>query len=119
MSTDPLWFSACLRFVVLVEGAEADGHYADSVIVFRASEWDEAHARAVSIGRARETTYRNTDGATAVWRLKEVRTLDQLGSDLDDGRELFWRTEPFAPAETFGIDTTFTPDRPRPTQTGV
>lgn len=40
-----------------------------------------------------------------VWRLKDVTILDQLGRELEDGREVFWRAEPFASDETFGVET--------------
>lgn len=119
MASELAWFSSCLRFVVLVEGDEGNGYYSDSVFAFRASGWDEAQARAVSIGRERETTYRNSDNRIVVWRLKEVRSLDQLGDDLADGREVFSRTEPLGPGETFRIDGDLALDDTRPSQSRV
>ena len=119
MSRDQLWFSACVRFVVLVDGADGAGHYADSVVVFRALDWDEAQARAIAIGREREAMYSNADGVPVMWRLKDVTTLDQLGRELEDGREVFWRTERFASGETFGVETRFRPDKSRPNQSGA
>ena len=119
MESEVSWFSACLRFVVLVEHSEESGHYSDSVFVFRASGWDDARAGAVSIGREHETTYRNVDADVVVWRLKQVLTLDQLGEELTDGREVFCRTESLPPGETFQIDGDFALSKTPPGQTGV
>jgi hypothetical protein len=68
--------------------------YEDSVVIFRAQDWDAAFRRALEIGRGMEVAYRNGDGVSVEKRLVEIRTLDELGDELSDGREVWC-----APAE--------------------
>jgi hypothetical protein len=105
------WFSASLRFATNV-GDEVPTHE-DSVIVFRASDWAVALQRAVGLGHEMEQRYKNIDQVPIERRLVEVRTLDELGASISDGREVYC-----APAESAGTP----PPRPedsRPDQTGV
>ena len=113
------WFSACLRLVVLIEH-EGATHYADSVVLFHASTWDAAFARALELGRGLETSYRNSDGQEVRWRLASVLTLDHLGPELPDGAEVHWRTKDLAAArEAIAFDVALEPEKSRPGQSGV
>ena len=106
------WFSASLRFTTQVADDEADQE--DSVILLRAPDWEVAFARAVALGRQMEQTYKNGVGATVEKRLVEVRTLDELGEAIPDGREVYC-----APVEANQAPVSSRPEDSRPTQTGV
>jgi hypothetical protein len=53
VSVNPVWFSALLRFVILVEG-EGASTLSRRLIVFRAPDFPEAKQRALEKGRAME-----------------------------------------------------------------
>ncbi len=105
------WFSVSLRFATNVGDEVAT--YEDSVIVFRAGGWDVALERAVGHGHDMEQRYENIDHVPVERRLIEVRTLDELGASITDGREVYC-----APAESAGAAPT-RPEDSRPGQTGV
>ena len=46
-----------------------------------ASDWDSAFQRALEIGRGLERSYSNSDGEQVTWRLRETRTLDEIGGE--------------------------------------
>jgi Domain of unknown function (DUF4288) len=119
MSSELCWFSTCLRFVVLIESDEEEGNFEDVVVVFRALDWEEARTRALSLGRAREQSYRNGVGSRVVRRLQEIRTLDQLGSELGDAREVYWQPAAFVAGEAFAFQETFNPELTSPDPSGV
>ena len=102
-----------MRFGTTVGDEPAD--YEDSVVIFRASGWDSALERALEVGRSMEESYGNPDDEMVRRRLIAIRTLDELGDELRDGREVYstrvTRDQP-------GDD----PERPedsKPMQTGV
>lgn len=113
------WYSACLRFVVLVEGHGAQ-HYNDQVRLVRAASFEDAFRRAVEVGTSAEQTYLNGDRERVRWALKEILTLDVLSSRLADGAEVFsWMPEIEAKDRTLLWDATFDPAHSNPSQTGV
>jgi hypothetical protein len=81
------WFSASLRFRIVIDDGDLD--FGESVVVFRAADWERAFARALAIGREMEASYENAESERVEHRLLAVRTLDQLGDELTDGREVF------------------------------
>ena len=106
------WFSASLRFATTVSATVVDRE--DSIIVFRADGWQAALPRAVELGRGMEETYENVEREPVERRLVEVRTLDELGASIEDGREVYCAR---------AVDESHVqPGRPedsRPLQTGV
>jgi len=102
-----------MRFGVTV--ADEGEDYEDSVVIFRASGWDSALARALEVGRGMEEVYDNADGETVRRRLIVVRTLDELGDELTDGREIY----SMRVARDQGGDDPERPEDSEPTQTGV
>lgn len=112
------WFSAMLRFVVLIEG-EGGTRLARSVIVFRSKDWPEAKMRARALGQGMEDTYTNGAGEEVRWRLESVETLDLLGRVIADGREVYSEPTPLPTGEVFEFDTEFDPSGTEPTQSGV
>lgn len=112
------WFSCGLRLVVHIEGVGCDT-FVLSISTFRAPDWEAAFRRALEIGREREDSYRNSDGALVQWRLVKVVTLDQLGDGDLDGREVYSEPQPVTDCGDECDITHLRPDRFRPTQSGV
>ena len=81
------WFSAKLRFLVLVEGAGTT-QVAESVHVFTSADWDAAMQRALQLGSSHESEYRNSNGARVRWRLHSVVTLDIIAANELNGAEV-------------------------------
>jgi hypothetical protein len=110
------WYSAKLRFVVLLEAAGAERLY-ESVIIFRARGFDDAHARAVGSGRGMEKDYAGGTGERVRWRLVEIVTLDVVQADSLDGAEIHCISLPLTEGESFGFDQIFEPEKSKPHQT--
>jgi hypothetical protein len=108
------WFSAKLRYAVLIESKGLDG-YMDSVFLFQGSEFEDAFQRAVAIGRKREQEYFNGDRQRVRWRLASIVSLDIL-PDFLDGAEIYSEPVPAA-GERIAFDYEFHPERSSPTQT--
>src|SRR4051812_26481167 len=83
------FYSARLLFIILVEGGPGKkrNHYDETVVVFKAASFDEAFARALTLGRKSETNYRNDDGHLVRWALVRVINLDWVGATID-GKEV-------------------------------
>ena len=115
--TSQVWWSASIRLVVFV-GADPVEHAA-SVVLFHAPEgdWDAAFQHALQAGYALEQSYVNGDGQQVTWRLRDVQTLDTIGTDIQDGREVFFTTTPIG-SEDVGV-ADLRPEETRPVQTGV
>lgn len=83
------FYSTRLLYVILV----ADGpgkkrnHYDETVIVFRAKDLEHAFARALEIGRSKETDYLNDKGQRIRWALNEIVAIDWIGRRVD-GKEV-------------------------------
>jgi hypothetical protein len=93
---------------------------AESVVLLRApdGDWDSAFQRAVSLGRGLERRYTNGDGQQVAWRLREIRTLDQIGTEITDGREVHFTVSSFSSdAPLTAAD--LRPEEARPGQSGV
>lgn len=94
------WFSAKLRLLRLVQDADPD--LAMEVIhVFRAREFDDAFQRALALGRGHENEYKNDEGKTVQWRLKEVGSSDLLRPQEIDGAEVHSEMVDSEPDERF------------------
>ena len=119
--TEPLatsWYSARVRLVVLV-GESGAAHYADSIFLFRSEGYDSAFRRALELGRGEEESYYNGDGARVAWRLKEILTLDELGTVLRDGAEVHYFSVPLGPDDQMNADSQLNPEGSVPSNTGV
>ena len=110
----PAWYSAALRLCVIIGGVEL-ANQVRSVVVFRADDFDDALARSLDLGHRLERTFTNGDGQEVRWALASVETLDELGDDITDGREIY--SEPLGAGD--GIVPPLTPERSTPTQSGV
>lgn len=83
------FYSARLLFIILVADSRGRkrNHYDESVIVFRAKGFSDAFKRALTLGRAQETVYKNDKGQKVRWALVEIRNLDCVGPKVD-GKEV-------------------------------
>lgn len=83
------FYSARLLFVILVAGrpGRKRNRYDESVIVFRARDFDHAFERALELGREREADYKNDKGQKVRWSLVEIINLDYVGRTVD-GKEV-------------------------------
>jgi len=109
------FYSARLLFIILV----ADGpgrkrnHYDDSVIVFRARNFDHAFKRALQLGRARETAYKNDSGQRVRWALVKIWNLDWIGPKVD-GKEVASHLHYHAGKERIPPGRIFHPEKSKP-----
>ncbi|MEP6695313.1 MAG: DUF4288 domain-containing protein [Pseudonocardiales bacterium] len=113
-----VWFSAMLRFMILVQGAGGD-QMSRSVILFRAEDFPAAKARAVEIGLSMERTYTSNTDEEVRWRLVNIETLDMLDDEISDGREVYSEPVSLAPGTTIPFDMEFQPASRAPGQSGV
>jgi hypothetical protein len=83
------YYSAWLTFIVLVDdGRPRKRHtYDDSIVLFRARDYEHAFERALDVGRSQETEYTNPYGQKVRWVLVEVVKLQRVGRRLD-GQEV-------------------------------
>jgi hypothetical protein len=106
-----------VRLVVLV--SEKPVREAESVVLLRApgGDWDSAFERALTVGRGLERNYVNEDGEPVRWRLRNIRTLDELGTEIADGREVFFKADAISSDRVMLAE--LRPEETRPGQTGV
>jgi hypothetical protein len=109
------WYSSKVRVVCLVQGHGAV-RYMDSVHLFKANDFPDAHAVAVRLGRKHETEYANGDGELVRWRLQCLISLDCIQGKLD-GAEVYSEPVPLEPGDAFAFDAAFRPEDSEPTQT--
>ncbi|GEL95435.1 DUF4288 domain-containing protein [Cellulomonas composti] len=112
------WFSAMLRMVVLVEGVGASRRVR-SLVLFRAADWAEARERALQLGLGAERSYPGGTGEQVRWRLEAVETIDLLGAEIVDGREVYAEPVDLDFGEAVAFDAEFRPEESEPGQSGV
>jgi hypothetical protein len=110
-----MWFSAMVRLLLSIED-EGPVDYWRSVFVFQAPDWEPARLRAIELGRAREESYLNVDGKEVELSLVEVETLDCLGDEPVDSREVYFESVPTGETKIEGV---FHPEDSKPGSTGV
>jgi hypothetical protein len=115
---EPSWFSASLRRICLIEGSGAVDAW-DEVFLQRASDWDKAFERALEIGKGREETYTNADGASVVSRFAEVVTLDEIRTNQLDGAEVFSSVAHVPTGNNTTSEHVFNPEESTPGSTGI
>lgn len=117
--TSESWWSASARLLVFVGGHVTER--TESVVLVRAptSDWDAAFQRALEAGRGLERTYVNSEGEQVIWRLVEIQTLDEIGHELADGREIYFTSQPLSQTDTRPDASDLRPESSTPTQSGV
>jgi hypothetical protein len=113
---DEKWFSANLRFVVLVEPWGGDTAY-DRLFMLKAKDFASAFDAAISIGRAEETEYRNSGAKRVIWRFMQLMSLDVISSSTLDRAEVHSQSVALTSAGRISFDQQFSPELSRPIQT--
>jgi hypothetical protein len=109
------FYSARLLFVCLVENSRVkkSNLYDDSIIVFRAKDFEHAFQRALEIGKSRETTYKNSTNQTVRWSLVEIVNIDWVGKIID-GKEVASKLHYCTTREPIPLRRRFRPERSKP-----
>lgn len=88
------WFSVVLEFEAQVHDAPTgdDGLCEASVRLINASDIEDAHKRAMDLGRESEHHYFNELGERVTWQFRGVVEVQEVGSEtIVDGIEVFSR----------------------------
>jgi hypothetical protein len=109
------FYSAWLTFIALVDnGRPRKTHtYDDSIILFRARDYDHAFDRALQLGRAQETQYTNPSGQVVRWALVEVVKLQRVGRRVE-GQEVSSLLDRRRAKEPVPYGKRFHPERSKP-----
>jgi hypothetical protein len=109
------FYSARLLFVCLVDDGKPKkkNMYDDSVVAFRAQDFDDAFRRAVEIGKAREHSYLSPDGHKVRWALVEILNLDWVGRKID-GAEVASKLHYRVSAKRINPKAKFHPEKSKP-----
>ena len=86
------WFLAELIQELIVEGDEHNIVWRNLTLV-RAVSPEEAFEKAMSLGSAGDTEYRNSDGALVTTRFRGISFLDVIHDPLEHGAELLFRSD--------------------------
>ena len=111
------FYSARLLFVVLVDQArhKKTNTYDESIVVFRARDFQDAFRRALELGRSREKEYENHKRQRVRWAFKEVVNLDFVGSRVD-GKEVASKLFRAQSEEPIEFEARFLPEKSKPDQ---
>lgn len=111
------FYSARLLYIILIDNQRSRrrNDYDETVVLFRANDFDHAFKRALELGRAAETRYVNDRGQTVRWALVEVVTLDCVGPSVE-GREVASKLHVRTTLKPVPFSTRFRPERSRPNQ---
>jgi hypothetical protein len=111
------YYSSKLLFAILVDDGRPRrrNHYDESVVLFRARNFDHAFQRALALGRAAEHRYKNGSGRNVRWALVEISTLDHVGRRLD-GQEVASRLHDRTSRIPVPFSARFRPKKSRPIQ---
>lgn len=103
---DAHWYLADLVMEFLIEGDPRNVVHINTHLV-EASSPDEAHHKALSLGRDAEHEFENTDGRLVRVRFLGLRDLNVIHDPLEDGAELIYQEEIGVPEEQ--LQTLVTP----------
>ncbi len=103
------FYSACLLFVLLNNDGKPrkKNLYDDSIVVFRARDFEDAFKRAIEIGKAR------VQGDSGYHKFVEVVNLDWVGRRVD-GKEVASTLHHRVTKTAISLETEFHPDKSKP-----
>ena len=90
-----------------------------SIVVFKSADFDSALPRALEIGRGMDESYTSGRGGGVRWYFMEIETIDMLGEELEDGREVHSRILPIPSGFAEEFPRTFAPEKSKPGYLGV
>ena len=110
----PFYSARLIYYILIDDGRRRRRHHCEeTVVVFRAQDYDHAFARALELGHAAETEYLNGAGQTVRWAFAAVETIDHVGSRLD-GAEVASRQHVRVSPKPLSASVRFHPERSRP-----
>ena len=111
------FYSARLLHIILVDDGKPRkrNRYNETVVVFKARDYEHAFARALELGRASETTYENGAGQPVRWAFVEVTNLDHLGRKID-GIEVASHLHTRVSREPIAPRVQFAPEQSEPSE---
>ena len=111
------FYSARLLYIILVDDGRPRrrNDHDETVVLFRATDFDHAFQRALELGRAAETQYVNGAGQAVRWTLVEVTTVDCIGARVE-GREVASRLHTRVAPKPVKFQSRFRPEKSRPGQ---
>lgn len=112
------WYSASIRRAVMV-GEDGIGSLWDSVVLISATTRDEAWEKATKRGKEFETAYLNGVKERVRLAFLGVLTIDELGTELRTGQEVYFSVEEFANPIPVSLDVAFFPERMKSGNSGV
>ncbi|HKW11873.1 MAG TPA: DUF4288 domain-containing protein [Gemmatimonadaceae bacterium] len=108
------FYSARLLYIILIDRQpRRRNEHDETVVLFRARDFEHAFTRALELGRAAETQYLNAYGQAVRWALVEVVTLDCVGGRVD-GREVASKLHARTASKPVAFNSRFRPERSRP-----
>lgn len=114
--SDLKWFSTKLRFAIMADPIGADT-LNDCLFILKATDFEAAFERAISIGHASEKEYRNSEGRLTQWRFKEIIFLDVIRSEDLDGCEVYSEPIHLSSQNMIPFEFEFSPRTSKPLQT--
>jgi hypothetical protein len=81
------WYLADLVEEIRVEGERRNVVHTNCTLI-RADSPDEAHTKAIALGKAGNTRYKNVNGKMVTIRFRGLRELNVIHDDLDHGAEI-------------------------------
>jgi hypothetical protein len=111
------FYSARLLYIILVDDGRPRrrNDHDETVVLFRARDFDHAFERALELGRAGETRYLNVAGQSVHWALVQVMTVDCVGARVE-GREVASTLHTRVAPKPVKFGTRFRPEKSRPHQ---
>ncbi|HRJ11125.1 MAG TPA: DUF4288 domain-containing protein [Prosthecobacter sp.] len=84
------WYAATLIVEVRVEGRKTCDAHLNTVLIQAASP-EDAHAKALVLGKEADADFINLQGRKAVLRFRGLRDLTFVCDELEHGAEILWR----------------------------
>ena len=111
------YYSARLLFIILIDDGKPRkrNRCDESIVVFKARDFEDAFRRAVEIGRENETDYLNYDGQKVRWAFVAVDGLDHVGKTVD-GMEVASKLHYRTSKQPVPFRRRFHPERSKPVQ---
>ncbi len=109
------FYSARLLFMILVDDGKPKkkNSYDESIVVFRAKDYNHALERALEIGKEKETNYKNHKNQKVRWAFVEIMNLDWVGRKVD-GKEVASCLHYRVSKEPVSPNRRFRPERSKP-----
>lgn len=119
LQNNMMWFSAMLVFAIHVEDVGVE-RTARSLILFKSTnDFEEAKKSALKVGLSKEESYKNGDEKLVQWKLMNIETLDLLGEEIDDLKEVYSEFRDVDHEASRTLLSDMNPEASKPTQTGI